>query len=152
LVVFREEDRKEIDRVFSNLNEMVSRRRDLIVELRRMIQKGDQYIKVSGKRLIRVEDGLFVNENQRREFMMEYFNSADYSGYLTELTYILKNIGGLTNNVRNSIIELKLFDNNSFQDVFFKTGDLGKTITAITQNNSKLNNLILKLRRYVLGR
>jgi len=152
VVILKEEDRQKIDGVFHNLNEVINRRRDIVAELRKIVRNGEQFLRIPGYGLMRVEDGTYVGANQRTAFMREYLNIGDYLGYITELTYILKSIGGMTKNVKDAILEIKLVDNNSIIDTFMKTGDLGRTITVMTQNISELNNRFTRLRRVIFGR
>ena len=152
MVIFREEDRKEIDRVFANFAEAVNRRRDVITELRKIVAKGDHFIRSSNKGIIRVEDGVFVDKRYRSEFIMEYLNLGDYLGDITELTYIMKRVGGMSGKIKDCMLDLKLIDNRVIIDTFMNSGDIGKTITAVTHNISKLNDKITRLRRLLFGR
>jgi hypothetical protein len=152
MVILREDDRNKIDKVFFNLNDIIIRRRAIISELRKLIRKGEHIVRIPDIGHIRIQNGRLVEPHNRVGFLTEYLNIGNYNGDIIELTYFLKGLGGMTTNIKKALLDLKLVNNNEIIDVFIKTGDLDKTITAVSQNISLVNEKISKLRRIVLGR
>jgi hypothetical protein len=152
MVVLREQDRREIDKFFKKMGDFINLRRAIVSDLRKIIQKGDHVIRIRGQGMIRIEDGIFVNPPQRISFMSEYINIGDYTGDAIELTNNLKSFGGLSRKIKDIIVELKLVDDRIIFDTFLNTGDIGKTISAMILNISKINQNLITLRKALFGR